>query len=366
MRKNLGNISIIFLLFINLNLFASTYEWSATANRKSAFVNEAILLTYTCRFSDRSELYTIDFTPVTNNENYTIKPLSEQEQIVDGKRVNKFEYIAYVKRSGVIVFDFDMIMRKTNKDSIENTVLGRDNEQYEEFTSTYLKQKSIHVDIKPSETDLVGTFELEVKQGKTDVKAYEPFSLEFIIKGIGNFEALKPLSFEIDGVKVFSQKVIQNSSLKKDGEYGVWSQKFAFVSDKNFVVPAVEFEYFDIKKESKNILRFDGVAVNTTPTYKRAELLDEEPKGFEFKKEYLFYLLTFILGFIVAKINFKQKKKLQTKQDLFFDKVNKSKSLDELSMILAIHNSQKYKEVILSIEKSELTSLKDTKKLICS
>ena len=366
MRKNLGNISIIFLLFFNLNLFASTYEWSAAANKKSAFVNEAILLTYTCRFSDRSELYTIDFNPVTDNENYTIKPLSEQEQIVDGKRVNKFEYIAYVKRSGVIVFDFDMIMKKTNKDSIENTVLGRDNEQYEEFTSTYLKQKSLHVDIKRSGTDLVGNFELEVGQGKTNIKAYEPFSLEFIIKGVGNFQTLKPISFEIDGVKVFSQKAILKSSLKEDGEYGVWSQKFAFVSDKNFVVPAVEFEYFNIKKVSKQLLRFSALEVDVTPAYQRAELLDEETKGLEFKREYLYYLLTFILGFVLAKINFRKKKKLQTKQDLFCDKVNKSKSLGELSMILAIHNSQKYRDVILSIEKGELTSLKDTRKLICS
>jgi len=133
MRKNLGNISIIFILFFNLSLFASSYEWSATANKKSAFVNEAILLKYMCKFSDRSELYTIDFNPVVENENYTIKPLSEQEQIVDGKRVNTFEYIAYVKRSGKMTFDFDMVMKKTNEDSIENTVLGRDNEQYEEL-----------------------------------------------------------------------------------------------------------------------------------------------------------------------------------------------------------------------------------------
>lgn len=366
MRKNLGNISIIFLLFFSINLFASTYEWSATSNKTSAFVNEAILLKYVCKFSDKSELYTIDFHPVTENENYVVKPLSEQEQIVDGKRVNIFEYIAYAKRSGEMIFDFDIVMKKTNEDSIENTVLGRDNEQYEEFTSTYLKQKSLHVDVKRSEADLVGSFELEVREGKSSVKAYEPYSLEFIIKGIGNFEKLKPVAFEIDGVKVFSQKTILKSTLKEDGEHGVWSQKFAFVSDKDFIVPAVEFEYFDTKEKSKDILRFDGVKVDVTPAYKRAELLDDEPKIFELKKEYLYYLLTFILGFFVAKINFKQKKKLQTKEDIFCDRVNKSKSLDELSMILAIHNSQKYKEVTLSIEKGELSSLKDAKKLICS
>ncbi len=365
MRKNLGNISIVFLLFFTLNLFASSYEWSATANKKSAFVNEAVLLTYICKFSDRSELYTIDFNPVVENENFVIKPLSEQEQIVDGKRVNSFKYIAYIKRSGKMIFDFDMIMKKTNEDSIENTVLGRDNEQYEEFTSTYLKQKSLYVDVKRSEADLVGEFELEVKQGKTDVKAYEPYNLEFIIKGIGNFEKLKPLSFEIAGVKVFSQKVILKSSLKKDGEHGIWSQKFAFVSDKDFVIPDVEFEYFDIKKESKNLLRFESVQVNVTPAYKRVDLLDEEQKGFEFKLDYLYYLLTFMLGFIVAKIDFKKDTKSKTEKELFCMRIKNTKTLEELNMLLAINSSKKYAQLILDIENGKLTSLNAARKLIC-
>ena len=366
MRKNLGNISIIFLLLFNLNLFASTYEWSASASKKSAFVNEAILLTYVCAFSDRSELYTIDFNPLTENENYLLKPFSEQEQIIDGKRVNSFKYIAYAKRSGPMVFDFDMTMKKTNKDSIENTVLGRDNEQYEEFTSTYLKQKSLYVDIKRTEASLVGEFELEVKQSESGLKAFEPFSLEFIIKGVGNFEKLKPIIFEIEGVKVFSQKPILKSSLKEDGAHGHWSQKFAFVSEKSFTIKNVEFEYFNIKNAAIKRLRFDSLKIDVTPAYEKAELLDEEPTGFEFKSEYLYYLLTFFLGFIVAKVSFKREKKLLTKEELFCERIKKAKTLDELSMLLAINGAREYAEILLKIEKGELTSLNAARKLICS
>ncbi len=86
MRKNLGRFFIIFLLLFSSNVFASTYAWSASVDKKSAYVNEAIFLKYMCSFSDRSELYSIDFNPVGEHENYTIKPLREQESIVDGKR----------------------------------------------------------------------------------------------------------------------------------------------------------------------------------------------------------------------------------------------------------------------------------------
>lgn len=365
MKRNLGRFFIIFLFLLSTNVFASTYVWSASSNKKSAYINEAIFLKYMCTFSDRSELYSIDFNPVGEYENYTIKLLTEQESIVDGKRVNLFEYIAYAKRSGKIVFDFDMTMKKTNRASIENTVLGRDNEQYEEFTSTYLRQKSLLVDVKRSETDLVGKFDLEVKKSSENVKAYEPYSLEFIIQGIGDFEKLKPIAFEIDGVKVFSQKVILKSSLKEDGEHGVWSQKFAFVSDKSFVIPSLEFEYFDLEKSSKELLRFEGVAVEVTPAYEKAELLDEEEKSFELKLEYLYYLLTFLLGFVLAKIEFRKSKKDKTKDELFCQKVQSVKSLEELNMLLAIQSSKKYEKIVLEIEKGELTSLKDAKKLIC-
>lgn len=365
MKKNLGRFFIIFLFVFSTNIFASTYEWSASVNKKSAYVDEAIFLKYMCTFSDRSELYSIDFNPVGEHENYTIKPLSEQESIVDGKRVNVFEYVAYAKRSGKIVFDFDMTMKKTNRASIENTVLGRDNEQYEEFTSTYLRQKSLLVDVKRSETDLVGIFDLQIRQSKPSVKAYEAYSLEFIIRGIGNFEELKPITFQIDGVKVFSQKHILESSLKEDGEHGVWSQKFAFVSDKDFVIPSLTFEYFDLEKSSKELLGFKSVTVAVTPAYEKADLLDEVEKSFEFKAEYLYYLLTFLFGFVLAKIKFNKSKKDKTKDELFCQKVQSVKSLEELNMLLAIQSSRKYDKTVLEIERGELTSLKDAKKLIC-
>ena len=213
---------------------------------------------------------------------------------------------------------------------------------------------------------MVGSFDLQIRENKPSVKAYEPYSLEFIIQGIGNFEKLKPIAFKIDGVKVFSQKDILKSSLKKDGEHGVWSQKFAFVSDKSFVIPSLEFEYFDLEKSSKEVLRFEGIDVEVTPAYTKAELLDEDEKTFEFKAEYLYYLLTFLLGFVLAKIEFKKKKKYKTKDEELCQKVHSVKSLEELSMLLAIQGSNKYDKTLLEIEKGELTSLKDAKKLICS
>ena len=62
---------------------------------------------------------------------------------------------------------------------------------------------------------------------------------------------------------------------------------------------------------------------------------------------------------------FKKTPKKQNKNELFYEKVKNAKNLNELSMLLAIDNQKKYRELILEIEKGELTSLRDAKKLIC-
>ncbi len=361
MRNNLGKVYIILLLFFGAELLASTYEWSASVNKKSAYMNEAILLKYICKFSDKSELYTIDFNPLIENENLTIKLLKESETIVEGKRVNSYEYIAYVKSSGRKVFDFDMVMKKTTQESIDATIGGRDNDRDKEsFSKRHMKQKSLVVEIKDSPVELVGTFGIEVKQSdKQIIKAYEPYHLEFIIKGNGNFKALKPITFKIEGVKIFSQKPTKVINLTEDGYRGTWSQKFAFVSEKDFKIPKLNIKYFDLKDEILKELMVNEIAVKVTPAYKKEELLDVSQEREPFSYDFIYYILTFIAGYFFAKIKFKRVKKVDAAVASFEAKVQSAKSLQELMMILVLKDSKKYEEVIEKIESKEIISLKD-------
>ncbi|MCK4875087.1 MAG: hypothetical protein KAS26_04485, partial [Sulfurimonas sp.] len=127
MKNSLGRAFLILLTLLHVEIFASTYEWSVKANKTTAYVNEAIHLTYTCKFSDRGELYTIDFNPKKENENYTLHILSESERIIDNKRINSYEFVVFAKKAKEMNFQFDTTMKKTTKESIESTVIGRDN-----------------------------------------------------------------------------------------------------------------------------------------------------------------------------------------------------------------------------------------------
>lgn len=366
MKKILASI-IIFSLVILLDLSASTYKWSAKSDKKTAYVNEAILLTYICQFSDASELYTIDFNPVQDNEHFSIKLLKESETLKDSKRVNTYEFIAYIKKEGPISFDFDVVMKKTTQESINSVIRGHyDDSKSESFISTPMKLLPLRVNVKDTSSKLVGEFILMVKQDTTKLTAYQPYNLEMQIQGVGNFSNLDSIHFVIDGVKIFTQDAVLKTNFGRDGEKGVWSQKFAFVSEKSFVIPKTSIEYFNLKTGRLEILTLNAVNVNIDKhVYKEEEILDtEEKKDFLFKPEYLYYLLVFLIGFFVAKIKFNRLKPQKVEEELFLKSIKKATSLEKLCFLLVNKDVNKYKELISKIESKELTSLRKAKNIV--
>ena len=366
MKKNLASI-VVFLVVILLDLSASTYKWSVQADKKTAYVNEAIFLTYVCEFSDTTELYTIDFNPVQDNEDFSIKLLKESQTIKNSKRVNSYEYIAYVKREGHISFDFDIVMKKTTQESIESTTKGHyDDAVRALFISVPMKQLALSLNIKETPSKLVGEFAVKVKKDIPKINAYQPYHLEIEIHGVGNFFNVAPVDFIIDGVKVFTQGAVLKSDFTQDGEKGVWSQKFAFVSEISFVIPEVSIEYFDLKSGKLNVLKVDGVHISVDkPAYKKEDLLDiKGKKDFFYKKEFLYFPLIFLVGFLMAKIKLKRKKPQNRQEKLFLKCIKETTSLEKLCFLLVNKDAKKYEELISKIESKRLTSLKKAKNIL--
>ena len=359
MKKNLGKIIILLLLVLHVELFASTYEWTANANKIKAYVNEPIHLKYTCSFDDRGELYTIDFDPAGHFKKYSVITLTENEMILDGKRINNYEFIVFTKEAGEISFEFPMLMKKTSLESIVELTGGRDNDrEKEQFFITKLKQKPLHVEILETSSKLVGDFELSIKKDDFKVKSFEPYHMEVIIKGNGNFDDIKPIVFKIPNVKIFVSEIIKKIKLTKDGYAGVWSQKFAFVSDKGFNIPELDIEYFSLKQQAKKALHVEGLHIEVSKGYEKKELLDEVDEDLKINYEYIYYLLFFVAGFLVSKVKFKNTAKVDIKEQEFKQKLHKCKNMDEIMFLLLVTDRNKYKNIIKRIENKEYKSVK--------
>lgn len=354
MKNNLGKI-LIFFIFTSINIHANEYMWSASINKEQVLVNEAVHLHYSCKFNSRDELHVIEFNPVGKYKDYDVYLLSERESIIDGKRVNDFEFVAFLKSSGHVEFNFDVMMKKTNQDSINNTVLGRDNADYEQFSKKLIKQKKLSVDVLANDIDLVGSFELSVKKDKPSIQAYEPYHVEIVVEGIGNLDKLKAIDINITDTKVFASKVKRDYVLSEDGYKGTWSQKFAIVSAKNFDFPNIYYKYLDSKSNTEKKLEHKSFSVDVKELYKKEDLLDKEEKSIDvFKLEYLYYFLIFLSGYLAGKIKIKNNRQKNI-DEVFLKKVESCKSLDELLILLIINNDAKYVTIIDKIEAGELS-----------
>lgn len=365
MKINLGNKILLLFIFSLTVLSAGDYKWSATINKTKALVNEAVYLKYTCEFTNDEGLYTINFNPLKKHEKYDIYLLREDEKKIDDKRVNTYEFIVYAKKIGQIDFDFEIIMKKTTIESIRELTGGLDNDKAKEsFTNVYLKQKILSLNVKESKESLVGDFSIEIKKDKPEKMAFLPYHMEVIIKGTGNFNALKDLVFNIKDVKVFSQNPVLDVVLTKNGYSGRWSQKYAFVGNNDFEVPAFSFYYTNPINLKKVKLNSKKISVKISKAYEKEKLLDVKEKEFEFEFKYIYFLLTFVAGFLLSKIKLKKDKQKDKKTMLFEDKVKNINSLDELHIMLIMQDSLKYKNLIDKIESKEIKSISKAKKIL--
>ena len=350
-------------MFLSIELYAVDYTWSLNDYSKTAHTNEAIYLKYICKFKDKASLYGVEFKEEADTPEYRLEVLREDEKIIDGKKINEFEFVLFIKKAGPFKLKLNARMKKTNKDSIENTVLGRDNIDYEEFTLKIIKHEAITIDVKDSMSNVVGKLELITNKDTQNIKAYEPYHLEFILKGNADFSEIPEILYKLDGVKVFARDTTLDVALTKSGYEGRWSKKFAFVAQKNFSIPSFDLEYFDLEVKRLTTLHMDSIDVTVEKAlYKKEELLDEKKNSFEFKSDYLYYALVFILGFLLGKIKFKKNVTSLSERDIFERKVENMKSFKELNFFLVLEDATKYNEIISKIDSDEFNSLGKAKK----
>jgi len=360
MNQHHGRVVLLLLFFLEINIYASTYQWSASINKTSAVVNEAVHLKYICKFSDNGELYNIDFNPVSDSDKYKIVLLKEDESLIDGKLTNTYEYIAYPKVEGAIAFNFDVGMKKTTQESINYTTKSRDDDrENEDFTLRLIPQKVLELEVKYSNTKLVGDFELEVKKEISKIHAYEPYHLDISIQGIGNLSDIQEIKYEIDGVKIFTQKPTIKMQLTENGEEGIWNQKFAFVGEKDFKIPQLKISYYSLEEKKIKEMLIEGISLELKTVYKKEQLLDEEEE-YQLSFEFLYYIFSFIAGFLVAKIKIKGKN--TNPKNSFNIKIEKAKTIQEIAIILATSGNIIYKHLLYDIDNKKIESLGELKK----
>ncbi|WP_373072678.1 BatD family protein [Sulfurimonas sp.] len=278
----------------------SQFVLSLKSSKDEVYVGEGFEVTLLFKQKNNANAVDSKFIP-PNLQGFWVKSESKPERYKeDDYTVTKVVYKLAAQREGSLKISQAQI-------KIASRVNTKDSWGYlipQVKWRTYFSNE-LNIDVKqlPSGVDLVGEFEIEAEIDKNSIKQNEAVNLTLKVKGEGNLEDIKTLKPEVEGVSIFDEKV--------DVSNNILTQKIAFVSEHDFVIPSISLRYFNPKtKEIKTIktkefkIEVKGSETkDETLNIKRQETNDKSENNGENSSEELsiFWMVTiFVLGVIVG------------------------------------------------------------------
>jgi len=328
MKKILGS-----LFLLSLTLFAkSAYEWKVDLKDRELYLNQSTVLSMQCSFSKEGKNDDVEFTPPEGIP-FDFKLLSEKRSFAGERQTITYTYLVFAQKAGEYTLKLQPTMLFTTQSAIDNVIVGRDNVNDLEVEKEPAQIEAIKIKVNETSSALTGSLGLDAKLDVKEVSAFEPVHLELSLHGVGNLQELQPIRFEIEGVQVFSDEPEKKFLLSDAGYKGKWVQRFAFVAQEDFIVPSVSIHYFDLQEKHEKVLKTEAFSVSVkADSIKREELIDKvdlpsQKIDFSLYLGYSYYLLSFIAGFLVAKIVRVPKRTVKKEKG---EKIKKAKSEKEL------------------------------------
>ncbi len=367
MKKNLGKILPLFLLFTT-TLFAQTLaKYHLSANKTKAYVKEAVEITFKADQLDHRDVMFFFVTP-KKSDDYEIKLLNKKTtELSYHNYTTTFTYILFPLKAKELRVAFDFTIKVASDEAVAQVYTGsRDNVKWIDTEDTNVTVPPLKLQIKqlPQPVDLVGDFTLKSKINTTTINQYESLHLLYTLKGKGYKDNNITLLHPQKDVTLFSEINDAYSKLTKDGYLIHREYIYALSSEKDFTIEAISLKAYSPKLQKFYTL--------TTPSYKinvekidTSTLLDdkESPNTQPFIridtiKELFIYLLIFGSGYLSALIQNKKQKKI--KQPTKYDDITQSNSPHELIVILL--NRYNIKELEPFIKELEMIKYKRSSK----
>jgi hypothetical protein len=190
------------------------------------------------------------------------KQTTPQTYKENGFNITKITYTLAAQREGALSI-------KPAQISIASRVLSKDGWgtwiQNVKWKSYFSNALVIDAKALPEGVKYIGDFVIYANADKTTINSNEALNLTLKVMGDGNLEDMESFKPYIDGVNIFDEKIsIQGNVL---------TQKMAFVSDKDFVIPAFELKYFDTKTQKIKTIKTKEIKVTLKGVKKDKELV---------------------------------------------------------------------------------------------
>jgi len=339
------------------------------ANKKEVYIGEPITLKIIFKQKRDVPVESIQFANPTFPNFWVKSNGKDEKQVVGDFVIHNLTYVLIPQQAG----DFTISPVKV---AVAKRVQIRDAFSFMlqriRWKNIFSNELKIKVKPLPNGVNVYGKFNISATVDKEITKANKAINLTLSIRGEGNIDDIDSFNLQVPNATVYKNKPKINTYLENGVYKGSFTQKFALVSDSDFVIPAIKFSYFD--KDEKKIKTIQtkpikikvtgGGSFQATPTSHKLITASATPKEKIVKKivykeanpfeKWTYLLVGLFVGFVLSNLKYlKRFKKEQSEHPLAYE-IRKAKSDKELLKILLpyVSKSQKIKEIVNKLEEN--------------
>lgn len=277
--KNLGKIALL-LIALHTIMIASAVKatlaqkdekdgkkafiFKQTVDKTEVYVGEPVKLSYI--FKQRLE---VDLSEANFNApsfaNFWAKTTAKvPNRVEDGYNVYQINYLLYPQKSGVLKIESG----RMDAGVLVSRKKGYFNFQQAKWKTVYSNPLELQVKALPAGVETYGDYTFTVVADKNVTKTNEPINLTITIQGDGNMDDLDAFKIDVPDATVYADKPLKNR--------GIFKQKFAIVSDRNFTIPSLDFTFFNGKVQEEHSREFKIEVINNKKGAKVAGKLEKK------------------------------------------------------------------------------------------
>ena len=302
---------LLFLIFSFLQAEENRYcSYNLESSKyQNIVLNEPIKISFFTRQKLHNEVMFFDLI-AKSSDAYKIISINEKRYEYNYHDAQKeFEFLLIPKKSGKIKVDFKFNIRRASDDAVAIAYVGsRDNVKSIPTVKVHIASPSLTLNVKQlsKDVDAIGNFSLSMKLEKSSSNSYDAINVVYTLEGQGVLDKkFEPIQ-KIKDVSIFRGMKESKPRATKNGYIYKKEWSYALIGAKSFTLPSVTLSTYNYKTqqfikrqtEEKNI-KITALNINN--------LLDDRdaPQTAIDYKEYINYLyniLIFIAGFVLAKL----------------------------------------------------------------
>ena len=339
------------------------------ANKQVAFIGEPITLKIIFRQKRDVSVEAVQFANPTFPNFWAKSDGKDRKQVVGDYIVHNITYVLIPQQAG----EFTISPVKV---AIAKRVQIRDAFSFVlqriRWKNLFSNELKIKVKPLPNNVSVFGKFSIKASVDKEITKANKPVNLTLTIRGEGNLDDIDSFELKVPNATVYKNKPKRDTYLENGVYKGVFTQKFALVSDSDFEIPPVKFTYFDKDEHKVKTIQTKPIKIKVTgggnfqtmPTSHKLITNASTPKEKVVKKivyketnpfeKWIYLIVGLFVGFVLSNLKYLKRFKKQSSEHPLSYEIRKAKSDKELLKILLpyVSKSQKIKEIVNQLEEN--------------